>query len=138
MSNFFGLECTVYMVRSSYDEKPHGGYLMEILGTEVVPTPTSRTRTGQRELARDPESSGSLGLALSAAFEDASGNDDTMFCWGTVMNHVLLHQTVVGLETQRQMRRAGARPDVLIAAVGGGSAFGGLIFPFYRELRGRS
>lgn len=137
-TNVFNLESTVYMVRSSYAEKPHGRYVMEVLDTEVVATPSDRTKTGRQELEKNPDSPGSLGLALSAAFEDASGDEDTKFAWGTVMNHVLLHQTVIGLEAKRQMRRAGGRPDILISAVGGGSAFGGLVFPFYKDLRGKA
>jgi tryptophan synthase beta chain len=123
----------VYMVRSSYEEKVYGRYLMEILGTEVVPSPNENTRTGKKVLSETPESLGSLGIALSEAFEDASSQDDTKFCWGTVMNHVLLHQTIIGLEARLQMRLAGAYPDILIAAVTGGSAFGGLVFPFYQD-----
>ena len=137
-TNVFNLESTVYMVRSSYEEKPHGRYVMEVLDTEVVASPSERTKTGRQELEKNPDSPGSLGLALSAAFEDASGDVDTKFAWGTVMNHVLLHQTVIGLEAKRQMRRAGGRPDILISAVGGGSAFGGLVFPFYKDLRGKA
>ncbi len=137
-TNVFNLDSSVYMVRSSYDDKPHGRYVMEVLDTRVVPSPSDQTKTCLRELQENPNSPGSLGLALSAAFEDASHNDDTKFAWGTVMNHVLLHQTVIGLEAKRQVRRAGARPDILISAVGGGSAFGGLVFPFYKELRGKA
>lgn len=137
-TNYFDLQSTVYMVRSSYEEKPHGRYVMEVLDTEVVSSPSDKTETGRRALEKDPDSPGSLGVALSAAFEDASGHEDTKFCWGTVMSHVLLHQTVIGLEAKRQMRRVGARPDILIGAVGGGSAFGGLIFPFYNDRRGKA
>ncbi|NQW15851.1 MAG: TrpB-like pyridoxal phosphate-dependent enzyme [Chloroflexi bacterium] len=137
-TNVFNLESSVYMVRSSYEEKPHGRYVMEVLDTEVIPSPSDRTATGREQLEQDPDSPGSLGLALSAAFEDASRDKDTKFAWGTVMNHVLLHQTVIGLEAKRQMRRAGGRPDILISAVGGGSAFGGLMFPFYKDLLGKA
>jgi tryptophan synthase beta chain len=137
-TNVFNLDSSVYMVRSSYDDKPHGRYVMEVLDTRVVPSPSDQTKTGLRELQENPNSPGSLGLALSAAFEDASHNEDTKFAWGTVMNHVLLHQTVIGLEAKRQVRRAGGHPDILISAVGGGSAFGGLVFPFYKDLRGKA
>ncbi len=137
-TNVFNLDSSVYMVRSSYEEKPHGRYVMEVLDTEVIPSPSDKTATGRQQLEQDPNSPGSLGLALSAAFEDASHDVDTKFAWGTVMNHVLLHQTVIGLEAKRQMRRAGGRPDILISAVGGGSAFGGLIFPFYKDLLGKA
>lgn len=131
--NYFNLRCRVFMVRSSYEEKVYGRYLIEILGTEVVPSPSENTQTGRKVLSETPESLGSLGVALSEAFEDASSHDDTKFCWGTVMNHVLLHQTVIGLEARLQMRRADAYPDILIGAVTGGSAFGGLVFPFYQD-----
>lgn len=137
-TNLFKLDSTVYMVKSFYESKPHARYLLSILDTDVVASPSDRTETGRRELQRDPNSPGSLGLAVSAAFEDASAHNDTKFCWGTVMNHVLMHQTVIGLESRQQLRHAGARPDVVISAVGGGSAFGGLVFPFYRELRGKA
>jgi tryptophan synthase beta chain len=134
--NYFNIQCRVYMVRSSYDEKVYGRHVMEILGADVLPTPSDSTVTGKKALSQDPQSPGSLSLALSEAFEDATRRDDTKFCWGTVMNHVVLHQTLVGLEARLQMRRADARPDVLIGAAGGGSGFGGLVFPFYRERKG--
>jgi len=124
------------MVRSSYEQKVYGRYVMEILGAEVVPSPSEKTFTGKKILAENPSSPGSLSIALSEAFYEASGRDDAKFSWGTVMNHVLLHQTVIGLEARIQMRQAGANPDVIICAVGGGSALGGLAFPFYQE-RGR-
>jgi tryptophan synthase beta chain len=134
--NYFGIQCQIYMVRSSYEEKPYGRYVMEILGAEVIPSPSEKTRTGQKILAQNPDSPGSLSIALSEAFEEATTRDDIKFSWGTVMNHVILHQTVIGLETQSQMRRAGVKPDLIICAVGGGSGLGGLAFPFYQE-RGR-
>jgi tryptophan synthase beta chain len=131
--NHFGIQCKIYMVRSSYEEKPYGRYIMEILGAEVVPSPSEKTRTGKKILSQNPDSPGSLSIALSEAFEEATTQDDIKFSWGTVMNHVLLHQTVIGLETKIQMRQAGASPDVIICAVGGGSGLGGLAFPFYQE-----
>ena len=132
--NHFDIKCKIYMVRSSYDEKVYGRYIMEILGAEVVPSPSETTRTGKKAISEDANSQGSLAIALSEAFEEASSRDDIKFAWGTVMNHVLLHQTLIGLEARLQMKRAGAEPDVCIGAVGGGSGFGGLVFPFYREL----
>jgi tryptophan synthase beta chain len=135
--NYFGLKCKVFMVHSSYEQKPYGRYIMEILGAEVIPSPSQTTRFGQKEIAENPDSNGSIGLALSEAFEDAASRDDTKFAWGTVMNHVLLHQTVIGLEAKNQLKRIGVNPDVLISAVGGGSGFGGLIFPFYPD-RGKN
>jgi tryptophan synthase beta chain len=135
--NYFGLKCKVFMVRSSYEQKPYGRYIMEILGADVIPSPSSTTKFGQKEIAENPNSQGSIGLALSEAFEDAASHDDTKFAWGSVMNHVLLHQTVVGLEAQNQLRRIGVSPDIIISAVGGGSSFGGLVFPFYPD-RGKN
>ena len=134
--NYFGIQCQIYMVRSSYKEKPFGRYIMEVLGAEVIPSPSEKTRTGKKILGQTPDSPGSLSIALSEAFEEATTRDDAKFSWGTVMNHVLLHQTVIGLEARSQMRQAGANPDAIICAVGGGSGLGGLAFPFYQE-RGR-
>jgi tryptophan synthase beta chain len=133
--NYFNIECKVYMVRSSYDQREHGRYIMEILGAEVIPSPSEFTGTGKGVLSKEPNSPGSLGIALGEAFEDAMGREDTMFAWGTVMNHVILHQTVIGIETQNQMKRAGFQPDICIGAVAGGSGFGGLVFPFYQEIQ---
>ena len=132
--NYFNIECKVYMVRASYDQREHGRYIMEILGAEVIPSPSEFTGTGKGILSKEPNTSGSLGIALSEAFEDAMGREDTMFAWGTVMNHVILHQTVIGIETQNQMKRAGFQPDICIGSVAGGSGFGGLVFPFYEEI----
>lgn len=134
--NYFGIQCKIYMVRSSYERKVYGRYVMEILGAEVVSSPNEKTFTGKKILAEDPNSPGSLSIALSEAFQEANTRDDAKFSWGTVMNHVVLHQTVIGLEARTQMHRAGARPDVIICAVSGGSGLGGLAFPFYQE-RGR-
>ena len=133
--NYFNIECKVYMVRSSYDQREHGRYIMEILGAEVIPSPSEFTGTGKGVLSKEPNSPGSMGIALGEAFEDAMGREDTMFAWGTVMNHVILHQTVIGIETQNQMKRAGFQPDICIGAVAGGSGFGGLVFPFYQEIQ---
>ena len=133
--NYFGLKCKVYMVRSSYEQRANGRYAMEILGAEVVPSPSDNTRTGKEVLAQKPDSPGSLSTALSEAFEEAVTHDDIKLSWGTVMNHVVLHQTIIGLEAKSQMRRADAEPDIIISAVGGGSGFGGLVLPFYRNLR---
>jgi tryptophan synthase beta chain len=106
---------------------------MEILGAEVVSSPSDRTGIGNKIRARDPDSTGSLSIALSEAYEEAQSRDDTKFSWGTVMNHVLLHQTIIGLEARLQLRRADVKPDILVSSVGGGSGFGGLVFPFYRD-----
>ena len=128
--NFFGLGCTVYMVKVSYYQKPYRRSLMHIWGAEVFPSPTDRTQAGRALLAKDPETSGSLGMAISEAVEDAASHPDTNYSLGSVLNHVLLHQTVVGLEAKKQLALAGETPDLLIGCVGGGSNFAGFCFPF--------
>lgn len=115
--NHFGIRCKVYMVRSSYDEKEHGRYMMEILGADVISSPSEGTGTGRKVLSKEPKSPGSLGIAISEAFEEAVGLPDAIFAWGTVMNYVILHQTVIGLEAQKQMKRAGQEPDICVGAV---------------------
>ena len=135
----FGLEVKVYMVRASYDQKPYRRNLMELYGAEVVASPSSTTNYGREVLASHPESPGSLGMAISEAVEDAAGRDDTKYSLGSVLNHVLLHQTVIGLEAIEQMEMAGERPNVIIACAGGGSNFAGLTFPFVgQKLRGEA
>src|SRR6187200_1742562 len=129
----FGLECKVYMVRVSYGQKPYRRVMMETWGAEVVPSPSPDTAAGRGILGADPESPGSLGIAISEAVEDAASRDDTSYSLGSVLNHVLLHQTVIGQEALAQMELAGAFPDVVIGCVGGGSNFAGLAFPFIRE-----
>jgi len=131
--NFFGLECKVYMVRVSYNQKPYRRILMETFGATVVPSPSPDTNAGRAVLAQDPESNGSLGIAISEAVEDAATRDDTKYSLGSVLNHVLMHQTVIGQEAMKQMEKAGEYPDVVIGCVGGGSNFSGLAFPFVRE-----
>ncbi|HEX6673923.1 MAG TPA: TrpB-like pyridoxal phosphate-dependent enzyme [Actinomycetes bacterium] len=135
----FGLECRVYMVRTSYDNKPYRRSLMETWGASVVPSPSPETAAGKAVLAAQPDSPGSLGIAISEAVEVAAGSDDTHYALGSVLNHVLLHQTVIGLELKEQLAKAGVQPDVLVACVGGGSNFGGFTFPLLAEkLAGRS
>ncbi len=137
--NFFGMECTVYMVKVSYYQKPYRRSLMQIWGATVHPSPTDLTNAGRQILAKHPDTSGSLGIAISEAVEDAATHDDTNYSLGSVLNHVLLHQTVVGLETQKQLALAGEDPDVLIGCVGGGSNFAGFVFPFVpAKLKGRN
>jgi tryptophan synthase beta chain len=126
----FGLEVKVYMVRASYDQKPYRRVLMETYGAEVVASPSLGTNYGRKVLGETPDSPGSLGMAISEAVEDAATRDDTKYALGSVLNHVLLHQTVVGQEAIEQMEMAGEEPDVVIACTGGGSNFGGLTFPF--------
>jgi tryptophan synthase beta chain len=131
--SLFGLECKVYMVRVSYDAKPYRRMMMETWGGTCVPSPSGDTAAGRAILERDPDSTGSLGIAISEAVEDAATREDTNYALGSVLNHVLLHQTVVGQEAVEQMRMAGAEPDVVVGCVGGGSNFAGLAFPFLAE-----
>src|SRR5579884_4257206 len=126
----FELECTVYMVRASYDQKPYRRVLMETYGASVLPSPSDQTEAGRRIRAEIPDTSGSLGIAISEAVEDAATHDDTEYSLGSVLNHVLLHQTVIGLEAREQMEMAGEYPDVVVGCVGGGSNFAGLAYPF--------
>src|SRR5207249_394670 len=107
----FDLQCTVYMVKVSHDQKPYRKIMMQTWGAEVIPSPSSRTNAGRAILAKDPNSPGSLGIAISEAVEDAATHDDTKYSLGSVLNHVLLHQTVIGLEARRQMELAGEYPD---------------------------
>ncbi len=136
--NLFGLECTVYMVKVSYDQKPYRKFMMQTWGGKVFASPTNLTNSGREVLKKDPNSPGSLGIAISEAVEDAATHEDTKYALGSVLNHVILHQTIIGLETQKQLKIAGDKADVLIACVGGGSNFGGFVFPFIPEkLKGR-
>jgi tryptophan synthase beta chain len=127
------LECTVYMVRVSYGQKPYRRIMMETYGAEVHSSPTDLTQAGRNILEEDPDSPGSLGIAISEAVEDAATNEDAKYSLGSVLNHVLLHQTVIGQEAIEQMELAGEYPDVVVGCVGGGSNFGGVAFPFIRE-----
>jgi tryptophan synthase beta chain len=135
--SFFGLECTVYMVRASYDQKPYRRVFMETFGAKVMPSPSTSTNAGRSILDAHPDSTGSLGIAISEAVEDAATHEDTNYALGSVLGHVLLHQSVIGLEAQKQMAIAGEEPDVIIGCVGGGSNYAGLAYPFMAEkLRG--
>ncbi|MFI5038255.1 MAG: TrpB-like pyridoxal phosphate-dependent enzyme, partial [Solirubrobacterales bacterium] len=135
----FGLEVKVYMVRASYDQKPYRRFLMEAYGASVVPSPSDTTNYGRRVLAEHPDTPGSLGIAISEAVEDAATRDDTKYSLGSVLNHVMLHQTVIGLEALEQMEMADEYPDVVIGCAGGGSNFAGTAFPFVgRNLRGQA
>jgi tryptophan synthase beta chain len=129
----FGLECEVYMVRASYDGKPYRKMMMHTWGAEVHASPSRRTAAGRDILAAAPDSPGSLGIAISEAVEKALEASDTKYALGSVLNHVLLHQTIIGLETERQLEMAGHFPDVVVAPFGGGSNFAGLAFPFLRH-----
>ncbi len=132
-SQIFGLECKVYMVKISYEQKPYRKALIETYGAEILPSPSPTTQSGRAALEKDPDTPGSLGIAISEAVEEAAQREDTKYSLGSVLNHVLLHQTVIGQEAQKQMAIAGDYPDVVIGCVGGGSNFGGLAFPFVRD-----
>jgi tryptophan synthase beta chain len=132
-SRQFGLECKVYMVKVSYEQKPYRRLMMECWGATVVPSPSTDTRAGRAILARDAASPGSLGIAISEAVEDAATRADTKYSLGSVLNHVLMHQTVIGLETKKQFEALGEYPDVLVGCVGGGSSFAGFTFPFVQD-----
>jgi tryptophan synthase beta chain len=135
----FDLECTVYMVRVSYEQKPYRRVMMQTWGADVLSSPSERTNAGRAIRAKTPDSPGSLGIAISEAVEDAATHDDARYSLGSVLNHVLMHQTVVGLEARKQMELAGDPPDVVIGCVGGGSNFCGLAFPFMPErFKGRA
>jgi len=130
---FFGLECTVYMVKISYNQKPYRRSMMQLFGAEVFASPSDKTHAGREVLKKDPDSNGSLGIAISEAVEDAAKNSDTNYALGSVLNHVVLHQTVIGLEAKKQMEKAGYYPDVVIACSGGGSNFSGIAMPFVQD-----
>ena len=129
----FGIEVRVYMVKVSYDQKPFRRSMMHTWGADVFASPTDQTESGRHILAQDPDSPGSLGIAISEAVEEAASRDDTNYSLGSVLNHVLLHQTVIGLEAKKQFEKIGEYPDVVIAPCGGGSNFGGAAFPFFAD-----
>jgi tryptophan synthase beta chain len=130
---FFGMECKVYMVKVSYHQKPYRRILMETFGANVIPSPSQDTQVGRNILAADPNSSGSLGIAIGEACEDAFSRDDTHYSLGSVVNHVLLHQTVIGLESKKQLEKIGVYPDMIVGCVGGGSNFAGMFLPFVKD-----
>mgnify|MGYP001056359048 CR=1 FL=1 len=129
----FGLECTVYMVKVSYNQKPYRRSLMESWGAEVFASPSNNTESGRKILKEDPNNPGSLGIAISEAVEDALVHEDANYGIGSVFNHVLLHQTVVGLETKKQLESVDDYPDAIYGCIGGGSSFSGLFWPFYYD-----
>jgi len=130
---FFGIELKVYMVRISFDQKPYRRILMETWGATCVPSPSPDTKAGRDMLAKDPDCTGSLGLAISEAVEDAATRDDTHYSLGSVLNHVMLHQTIIGEETMKQMEMAGEYPDIIVGCIGGGSNFAGQFLPWMRD-----
>jgi len=129
----FGLECTVYMVKVSYSQKPYRKSMMQLWGANVIPSPSNLTNAGRAILAAHPDSNGSLGIAISEAVEDAATREDTRYALGSVLNHVCLHQTIIGLEAKEQLAIAGDYPDVVIGCHGGGSNFAGISFPFVAD-----
>ena len=131
--NLFGLECKVYMVRISYDQKPYRRLMMQAWNGKCVPSPSPDTRFGRKVLEETPDTPGSLGMAISEAIEDAVTSKDTRYSLGSVLNHVMLHQTIIGLETQEQLKMVEEHADVVIGCVGGGSNFAGLALPFVRD-----
>lgn len=135
----FGLECKVYMVRISYDQKPYRKSMMHTYGAEIVASPSADTEFGRQMLKENPDSNGSLGIAISEAVMDASSRDDTNYALGSVLNHVVLHQSIIGLEAKKQLAMIGVEPDVIIGCCGGGSNFGGIAAPFVADkLNGKS
>ncbi len=131
--NFFGIECKVYMVRVSYDQKPYRRLMMQTWGATCIPSPSDQTNAGRKILETDPDTPGSLGIAISEAVEEAATREDTKYSLGSVLNHVMLHQTIIGLESLKQFEMAGDYPDVVIGCAGGGSNFAGFAFPFVRD-----
>ena len=132
-ASLFDLEAKVFMVRVSYEQKPYRRSFIQSFGATVVPSPSNETNAGRAILAADPDSPGSLGIAISEAVEEAATREDTKYSLGSVLNHVLLHQTVIGQEAMVQMEMAGDEPDVVIGCAGGGSNFAGIAFPFLRD-----
>ena len=130
---FFGIELKVYMVKVSYEQKPYRRILMETWGAKCIPSPSQDTKAGRDVLAKDPTCTGSLGIAISEAVEDAATRDDTHYSIGSCLNHVLLHQTIIGEETRKQMEMADAYPDIIIGCIGGGSNFAGQFLPWIRD-----
>ena len=138
-TSLFDIDLTVYMTRSSYEQKPYRRTLMEIYGAEVHPSPSPRTGAGRKYFDKDPGHPGSLGIAISEAVEDCVTHDNTKYALGSVLNHVLMHQSVIGQEAKLQMEEFGEDPDFVVGCIGGGSNFAGLAYPFMRDkLRGRS
>ncbi|HKM78247.1 MAG TPA: TrpB-like pyridoxal phosphate-dependent enzyme [Candidatus Bathyarchaeia archaeon] len=135
----FGLQCSVYMVRASYDQKPGRRIMMEIMGADVVASPSKNTKFGQSLLETDPNNTGSLGIAISEALQDCITHNNTRYCLGSVLNHVLLHQTIIGLETKKQFEMIDVKPDIICGCIGGGSNFAGFAYPFMADkLKGKS
>lgn len=131
--SMFGLDVRIYMVKVSYGQKPYRRLLMQTWGGDVFPSPTNMTQVGRDVLAKDPDSQGSLGIAIAEAVEEASANPEANYALGSVLNHVLLHQTIIGQEAKKQLEMVGEYPDMVFAPSGGGSNLGGLAFPFFAD-----
>ena len=132
-TQIFDIKCRIYMVKCSYEQKPYRRILIENWGAEVFPSPTKLTNVGREMLKKDPNTSGSLGMAISEAVEDAATHDNTNYALGSVLNHVVLHQTIIGLELKKQFELIDKYPDIIVGCVGGGSNFSGASFPFVRD-----
>lgn len=132
-TNFFGLDCTIYMVKVSYEQKPYRKIMMQTFGAEVYASPSRKTQAGRKFLKENPGTTGSLGMAISEAVEDAVNDPKAHYSLGSVLNHVLLHQTIIGLEAKKQMEKAGEYPDIIIGCCGGGSNLAGISFPFLAD-----
>jgi len=132
-ANHFGMECTVYMVKVSYQQKPYRKSFMQTFGANVIASPSNLTECGRKILEQDPDCTGSLGIAISEAVEDAASHSDTNYALGSVLNHVCLHQTIIGLEAKKQLEMIDEYPDVILACCGGGSNFAGITFPFLMD-----
>lgn len=131
--SFFDLECMVYMVKSSFEQKPYRKSLINLWGANVIPSPSTQTQSGRSILEKYPDTSGSLGIAISEAVEDAATHENTKYSLGSVLNHVMLHQTIIGQEAMTQLAKVDDYPDVLIGCVGGGSNFSGISYPFLQD-----
>jgi tryptophan synthase beta chain len=132
-TSLFDLACTVYMVKISYEQKPYRRSLMNLWGAEVTPSPSKKTKAGQKILEENPDTTGSLGIAISEAVEDAATHENAKYSLGSVLNHVLLHQSVIGLEAKKQLEKVGDYPDIVTSSCGGGSNFAGIAFPFLHD-----
>jgi tryptophan synthase beta chain len=133
-SSILDMRCTIYWVKAAHDLKPERKILMESFNAEVIPSPSKKTQTGREILKKNPNHPGSLGIAISEAIEDVLSSEKSVYCLGSVLNHVLLHQTIIGLETKKQFEKIDETPDIMIGCLGGGSNFGGFILPFVKDV----
>lgn len=131
--NMMDIDCRVYMVRVSFQQKPYRKTIMHLYNGEILPSPSDKTEFGRKILSEDPDHPGTLGIAISEAIEDALKDEKIYYSLGSVLNHVMLHQTVIGLETKKQLAMIDAEPDIMVGCVGGGSNFAGAVFPFIKD-----